>query len=248
MAIHDGRVSIAPGEGLVARATSTILVVRATSPAPERMLDELLTLTTGQQAVSGRRSSAGWPPWSSSRPGDDVPDLGLVTASSAGDVLVLPAGDVRLTAAADGTPIAAHGLEATTYVERVLPRSTHTLTVALSGSTEPDPRSVLGQGVVRGDGFRLEGPPRRTREPRPRGRAAPPPPTPWPRPATRAALAHPPAEPLRDDSGVHHLLPARRRAWLRGGRRPSQAMPHRNPARTPARPPVQVRGVACSRR
>ncbi len=178
-----------------------------------------------------RHSYAGRPPWSSSSPGDDVPDLGLVTASPAGDVLVLLAGDVRLTAAADGSPIAAHGLEATTYVERVLPGSTHTLTVALSGSTEPDPRSVLGQGVVRGDGFRLDGPPERTEAEGLRGAsptgtvAAIPRPTPPTPPAPRASEAVPAFttfsllddEPAAGGAGGPR---GRRRTGARRGRRP----------------------------
>ena len=249
MAIHDGRWRVAPGEGLVARATSTILVVRATSPAQERLLDELLALTTGPRAGAGPALVREVAALVVQLPGDDVPDLGLVTASPAGDLLVLLAGDVRLTAAAYGTPTAAHGLEATTYVERVLPRSTHTLTVALSGSTEPDPRSVLGQGVVRGDGFRLDGQPERTEAEGPRGAS----PTdtvaaiPRPGPPT-APTPTAPHRPLATETvpafTTFSLLddePAPEGPATLAGDTGSE--PGENTGQTP----VQVRGVACSR-
>ncbi len=239
MTIHDGRASIAPGDGLVARATSTILVARATSPDQEPVLDELIALVSGPQAVAGpalvRRVAA----LVVQRPDDDVPDLGLVTASPHGDVLVLLAGDVRLTAAAAATPIAAHGLEATTYVERVLPGSIPSLTVALSGSSEPDPRSVLGQGVVRGDGFRLDGQldPAGTEALRgasPTGTVAavrrPSPPT----PASEAVPTFTTFS-LLDDEPAPQSPPG------------PAADDDADPGETGAHTPVQVRGVACSR-
>ena len=242
MAIDDGRVSISPGDGLVARATSTILVARASSPDQDRVLDELIAFIAGPQAVVGpalvRRVAA----LVVQRPDDDVPDLGLVTASPHGDVLVLLAGDVRLTAAITGTPIAAHGLEATTYVERVLPGSIQSLTVALSGSSEPDPRSVLGQGVVRGDGFRLDGLPEQAgtealRGASPTGTVAAIPRPASPAPPTRASEAVPA---FTTFSLVDDEPAPRSPADLAGD-------VGADPGETGAHTPVRVRGVACSR-
>ena len=237
MAIHDGRASVAPGGGLVARATSTMMVVRASSPAHEQMLDELLALTTGPQAVAGpvlvRRVAA----LVVQRPADEVPDIGLVTASAAGDVLVLLAGDVRLTAAADGTLLVAHGLEATTYVDRVLPGSIHRLTMSLNGGAEPDPRSVLGQGVVRGDGFRLDAPPEQTGtdEPHPAS------PTGTVSAIPRTATPAPEAVPTFTTFSLLDVDPPPESPAAVTG----DAEPLRGESGGPA--PVQLRGVACSR-
>jgi hypothetical protein len=243
MAIHDGRASIAPGAGLVARATSTMMVVRASSPAQEQALDELLLLTTGPHAMVGpalvRRVAA----LVVQLPAADVPDVGLVTASGAGDVLVLLAGDVRLAAAgADENLLAAHGREATTYVDRVLPGDLRSLTVSLDGGAEPDPRSVLGHGVVRGDGFRLDEPQEQAgsdalRAASPTGTV-----TAIPRPAPPASHAVPPSEatPTFTTFSLLDVEPLPESPVVTGDAGPART----EPAGTT---PVEVRGVACSR-
>lgn len=145
MTMQQVRVRVVPGDAVVARYDDVLLLAAPAGETQEATLDELLAWCDGGLTgadlvrrvaallVSDRR--------------DHVPDLGLVTVHGDGVALLLH-GDV----VASGDAVLDAG-GALTFVERVLAEVPSRLAVTLRGAGDPDRRSDLRGGMVRGAGF-----------------------------------------------------------------------------------------------
>jgi hypothetical protein len=142
------RVSVLPGEGVIAREGETVLVADIAGTEQEALLDALLNLAshgdervreTGRllcEHVSARRLT-----------------LGLFTSSPDGASVLLSGSAQLLLTLSDGETWALGGEEAVTYVDRRLPADCLQLRLTLGGSSaEPSRRSNLTGGVVGGSG------------------------------------------------------------------------------------------------
>jgi hypothetical protein len=69
--------------------------------------------------------------------------------------VTLLTGDIELRLSRDGAQEVVSGLAATTYVERITRESFDQLLLSYAGDAEPDPRSNLTGGVIRGAGVLL---------------------------------------------------------------------------------------------
>ena len=156
--LHDGSVSVAEGDGVVARKSATILLVSGRRPGSrDPLTDRLVNLVMGPERLFGpdlvRRTSDLIAQVAS----EDRPSLGLITPSDEA-VLVLLAGDVRLEVDVAGSTELHHGAEGKTYVELTLPDDLTGLRMYAGEPTQVDSRSNLISGVVRGNGFVVRSP------------------------------------------------------------------------------------------
>jgi hypothetical protein len=229
MRLHEGRVRVAAGDGVVAREGATILLASAAPGPQEQLTDRLLELVTGHERLSGPSLVRMIGALVTRAAAEDLPDLGLITPSG-DEVLVLLSGDVHLEVDVDGSTEHHHGREATTYVERMLPGDLTSLRMYVAEHTEVDARSNLANGVVRGNGFLV----------RP-DVAEPAPPAAGSGPTGTVAAFRPPTPASeRDDQ----TPPAFTRISLFGDD------PQDDPAAAVATEPasgIQIRGVVCSR-
>lgn len=153
MNLSSSIVRVAAGEHLVARHGGTVVLVCPRSPEHESFADQLLALC----AASGeggpalvRRAGA----LVTSNPAESVPGFGILCQTADG-VVALLAGEVGLTFVGGGAVEKLDGKEASTYVERMLRGEYDELVLAVAGAPPADPRSRLGDGVVRGGGVLL---------------------------------------------------------------------------------------------
>ena len=148
------RVMLAPGDLLVAREGSAVVIARAEGPAQEAVFDQLLELCaassrpvtdrSGEELVRQAAALA-----TTAQPGD-VPAFGLVTTAAAG-LLVMVSGNLRVLVTAEGGgTVELDGSDSLLPVTRVLREAPSRITVAPDpASVEPDQRSNLAGGVVR---------------------------------------------------------------------------------------------------
>jgi hypothetical protein len=153
MTLSSMRVCIAPGEGLVARQGSSVVVVSPSGAEHDPFIDQLLGLcaaNTEDQRYLLRRVGAlvtGTPP-------ESVPAFGILVET--GDSIVaLLAGEVSLAITTSQGVEIHEGTDASTYVERRLRGDYESLWLAATGALLADPRSRLGSGVVPGAGMLL---------------------------------------------------------------------------------------------
>lgn len=147
------RVCIAPGEGLVARQGSSVVVVIPSGAEHDPFIDQLLELcaadTEDQRSVVRRIGSlvTGTAP-------ESVPAFGILIET--GDSIVaLLAGEVALAVTTSEGVETHEGRDASTYVERRLRSGYESLWLAATGAPRADPRSRLTSGVVPGAGVLL---------------------------------------------------------------------------------------------
>lgn len=199
------RVQVAPGNGVVSRTGGSLLVARPDSPSQEAFLDELLAAVEQNAAAHGadpgRRLARRTAGLVAAAEPDDVPCFGLLSATTDG-VAALLVGDVELTITGPtGIVETVSGRDATTWVDRLVREPFDMLGLTVTPGATPDPRSRLGDGVVRGGGLSLGAAP---------VRATPPVPDPLPpealppEPATDAIATGPPvaSEPVMAASPV----------------------------------------------
>lgn len=148
-------IRVHPGDGLVARAKGSVLVLLP--PVPDHPLaDELLALVeeSASAPAPGRllarrvaRLVAG------AEPGE-VPSFGLVTQADEGLVLMLHGNADAQVSYSDGQEHLS-GRQVATWVDRMFERPVDLLVIGPgdSPSITPDPRLRLGEGVVHGAGF-----------------------------------------------------------------------------------------------
>ncbi len=159
MGLASMRVSLAPGEAIVAREGNAVFVAEPVGPTQEGFVDEALTLLA--------RSAQGLAPMGSGllralaakvvgAGPDDVPSLGLVT-STEDHLVVFLVGDMRIEGTSEaGEEVVVLGRDSTTFVERALVGPfQRLLLMGVGRDSEPDPRSNLSGGVVRGGGVLL---------------------------------------------------------------------------------------------
>lgn len=175
------RVSVLPGEGVVARDGETVLVGEAVGADQEALLDALLSLRSHGDA---RLRETARLLCEQAEPTGLA--LAVFTRSTAG-ASVLLAGSARVRLArSDGATWTLGGEEAVTYVDRRLPSDCVDLQLTVAGSpAEPSRRSNLTGGVVGGSGAMLrftEEPVSGDPIPRPPTHPEPPPVTPHPEP------------------------------------------------------------------
>lgn len=149
-------IRVHPGEGLVARAGGSVLVLLPPVPDPPSIADELLSLVMGSAgaAVPGRRLAQQVARLVAGAEPADVPSFGLVAQADDGLVLMLhgdadadvsrPAGEEHLS-----------GRQVATWVDRILEQPLDLLTVRPTGKPfeTPDSRVRLHGGVVHGGGL-----------------------------------------------------------------------------------------------
>lgn len=151
------KVSVVPGDGVVAREGAAVLVAHPAGSAHESFVDQLLaTLAeaarhTDVPAVDIIRAVAASVVLAAP---EDVPAFGLVTRHG-NDLAVILSGDVRLQFSQNGEDAVLSGIDATTFVERVIREPFGDLLLTYAADVAPDPRSNLTGGVVRGAGLAL---------------------------------------------------------------------------------------------
>ena len=159
------RVSIVPGDGLVAREGRRILVADPSEAAHERFVDHVLELC-GDAELSGEALLRKVGALVTQSAPEALPSFGLVVP--AGDRLgTLLVGDVHLELFGTGSQVEAlHGRDATMFVDRHVTADLVRLSLSLETAAEADPRSNLSQGVIRGRGLLVvAGPDAATAEP-----------------------------------------------------------------------------------
>jgi len=153
MTLSSMRVCIAPGEGLVARQGSSVVVVIPSGAEHDPFIDELLELCaahTEDQRSLVRRVGAlvtGTPP-------ESVPAFGILV-ETVDSIVALLAGEVALAITTSQGVETYEGKDASTYVERRLRGGYESLWLAATGASLADPRSRLTSGVVPGAGMLL---------------------------------------------------------------------------------------------
>ncbi len=152
------QVQVAAGDGVVARTGGSLVVALPGSPAQEAFVDALLAAVEQNAAEHGAdpgkrlaRRTAGLV--AAAEP-DDVPSFGLLSATADG-VAALLVGDVALTITGPTGSEQVSGRAATPWVDRLVRAPFTRLDLSVVSGTAPDPRSRLGDGVVRGGGIVL---------------------------------------------------------------------------------------------
>ncbi len=144
------RVSVAPGDAVVAREGNAVLVADPAGASQEAFLDSALSLLAEPQSRDGlvRKLAA----LVTQAAPEDVPSLGLVVSS--GDQLTaLLVGDMRvLITGKQGGDETLVGRDASTFVERIIRGDVVQLLLSADSAAVPDRRSNLSGGVVRGAG------------------------------------------------------------------------------------------------
>jgi hypothetical protein len=152
------RVSIEPGNDLIARFGDTAVLISRAGGADESV-HELLGLVA-ELAADGEAPAtavaarlAGWV--LSHLPGDIAP-FGIVASASDG-VVVFLRGAVQCTVSVGDAVRQFSGEQALTWVDHLIPGAFDWLTIggAASAGVQPDPLSDLQAGVIPGQGFAL---------------------------------------------------------------------------------------------
>lgn len=153
MELGTSRLSIAAGSGFVARHGTVVLLVDPTGDRHDEVVDELFSLVSGLQAQGSdvvRRIGA----LVTSHAAADVPPFGALVQDG-DDLVAVLSGEVSLTVTSAGTDLVVEGKDASTFVERRLRGGADKLWLAAAGAVDPDARSSLSGGVVRGSGVLL---------------------------------------------------------------------------------------------
>ena len=156
MGMPSMRVSVSPGDAVVAREAEAVLVADPQGSVQEQFLDDVLTLMASPPTRTGGGLVRALAALVVQSAAEDVPSLGLVLGVD-DHLVVMLVGDVRLRLTwPDGSEDELSGRDATTYVERAV-RGAFGRILMTRGDHDalPDPRSSLSRGVVRGGGVSL---------------------------------------------------------------------------------------------
>jgi hypothetical protein len=157
------RACVVPGHAVVAREGAAIVVADPQTGQHEKFVDDILGLC-GSEGSSGEaadvaliRRVAGL---ALAGLAADVPSFGIAVNTTGGTAVLL-SGSARLSATfRDGRVDELVGSEALTLVDRLLGDDLVALVLTVTDTdAEPDARSNLAAGVVRGAGVRLAGAP-----------------------------------------------------------------------------------------
>ena len=155
----DGlQARVHPGGGLVARTAGAALVVPHPSGGQQETFDLLLALVRDARPEGGRALTRRFAAILASAEGDDSVDVALLAPLTNGDVAVLVAGDVDVSADGADGPVRMTGRDSITWVDRVLRAPTHLqVTGGSSGSLTSGSLAVsdLIEGIVPGSGLSL---------------------------------------------------------------------------------------------
>ena len=272
MQLQMRRVAVAPGGDVVCRAGQTVFLGRSSDPAEQAVLEEVVSLV--QDAGSGRDVVRAVAAAALRAAAVNVPSFGLLALTDGGPTVLLH-GAAAATWGSGGEEGRLHGSDASTIAERLLPPAVTSVDLSFPDTGEPDALSDLGGGIVRGSGVRVllqgggdHGAPDLAAPPVASGLAEPEPPTvaqTTPAAAPRAAISDhrsgPDVAEPSANAGDHDSAPDPARfeifaleptepepAFAPGSGTDTDPFPRAPETPTkPARHPVLVEGIHCSR-
>lgn len=155
-AFSELRIRVHPGDGLVARFPSALLVVLGSAAAHRSVTDQLLDICSGTAAGGsppGRRLTRQVAGVLAATEPEEVPPFCAISDAGAGSVAAILHGDVDLQVSGDRQDRLS-GATASTWVDRILPVGSGHLVIGATGAAGPDldVRLDLRAGVVSGGG------------------------------------------------------------------------------------------------
>lgn len=160
-AFSELRIRVHPGDGLVARFPSALLVVLGSAAAHRSVTDQLLDICSGTAAGGsppGRRLTRQVAGVLAATEPEEVPPFCAISDAGAGSVAAILHGDVDLQVSGDRQDRLS-GATASTWVDRILPVGSGHLVIGATGVASPDldVRLDLRAGVVSGGGATVTG-------------------------------------------------------------------------------------------